>query len=36
MVEPRVAGDFGSEEVWLYLGPFGIGEIGEVCCSHAQ
>jgi hypothetical protein len=35
-VHPRASGGRGGREVGLDVGPFGIGEVGLVCSSHAR
>ena len=35
-VEARTSGGFGSGKVGLQAAPFGIGEVGLVCFSHAR
>ncbi len=30
------SGSFRDRDVGLYVGPFGIGEVGLVCSSHAR
>jgi hypothetical protein len=34
-VEARTSGSFGSGKVGFQAAPFGIGEVGWICCSHA-
>ena len=36
VVKSRATSGFGGGEVWLKVGPLGIGEVGEICCSHAR
>jgi hypothetical protein len=36
VVQSRVISGFGGGEVWLKVGPLGIGEVSEACCSHEQ
>jgi hypothetical protein len=35
-VQSRASGGVGGREVGIYVGPFGIGEVGLVCSSHAR
>ena len=35
-VHPGAPGGFGGRQMGLYVGPFGIGEVGLVCSSHAR
>jgi hypothetical protein len=35
-VHPRASGERRGREVGLDVGPFGIGEVGLVCSSHAR
>jgi hypothetical protein len=35
-VETRTSGGFGSGKVRLQAAPFGVGEVGWICCSHAS
>jgi hypothetical protein len=34
-VDTRTSGGFGSGKVRFDAAPFGIGEVGWICCSHA-
>jgi hypothetical protein len=34
-VETRASGGFRGGKVRLQAGPFDIGEVGWICCSHA-
>jgi hypothetical protein len=34
-VNPRSSGGFGDREMRFYASPFGVGEVGMVCLSHA-
>src|SRR5215203_1374866 len=34
-VQTRTSGGFRSRKVGLQAAPFGIGEVGLICCSHA-
>ena len=34
-IDARTSGSFGSGKMWLQVVPFGIGEVGWICCSHA-
>jgi hypothetical protein len=34
-MKPRPAGGFGDREMGFYTSPFGVGEVGVVCLSHA-
>jgi hypothetical protein len=36
VVDLRATDGFGSRQVWLKVGPFSIGEVGRVCCSHTR
>lgn len=36
VVDLRATDGFGSRQVWLEVGPFSIGEVGRVCCSHTR
>ena len=36
VVDLRATDGFGSRQVWLKVGPFSIGEVGSVCCSHTR
>ena len=35
-VQPGMPGAFEGGQMGLYVGPFGIGEVGLVCSSHAR
>src|SRR5918994_4169324 len=35
-VHPGTSRRFSGREMGLYVGPFGIGEVGLVCSSHAR
>jgi hypothetical protein len=34
-MDPRSAGGFGDGDMGFYTSPFGVGEVGVVCLSHA-